>query len=199
MSWSLCYPAQCGETILSRIKQKKEEIKAICKHCEAVPFSTRPTHVPVAYECSWALSDPGATRQPCPSDWPTAGGSADVMKGLISVTRQRRVSEFFTSLLQLRATSLGRLRAHLAVVAGDADDDVVVGRRDGRAVDRHAVHPLLVTGNSHGGHGEPEEVKKRRWESMLNTRESERFFCLAVHVCLPWVKAWSNEGGGAHQ
>lgn len=74
------------------------------------------------------------------------------------VTRQQRLFVLLTFFFKLRATSRGSLCAHLAVSAGDADDDVVVGRWDGRAVDGHAVHPLFVTRNSHGGSGEPEEL-----------------------------------------
>lgn len=55
-----------------------------------------------------------------------------------------------------------------------------------------------MTRNSHGRHGEPEGVEDRQGEK---TRESERLLGLAVceRVCLPRVKAWSDEGGGAHQ
>lgn len=52
------------------------------------------------------------------------------------------------------------LRSHLPVAAGDVDDDVLVSGGDGRAVDRNAVDPLLVAGNSHsGGLWKPEEIQ----------------------------------------
>ena len=46
--------------------------------------------------------------------------------------------------------------AHLSVPDWDVNDDFLAARSDGRAIDRDAVHPLLVAGVPHcRGFGQP--------------------------------------------
>ena len=48
------------------------------------------------------------------------------------------------------------LDTHLSIPDWDVNDDFLAPRGDGRAVDRYAVHPLLVAGDPHcRGFGQP--------------------------------------------
>lgn len=171
MSWSLCYPAQGGEAILTRNKQKTRKKSKPFANTAKLPVSF--LNEPRRRTCSrrmllsavWSRSDTSTESIWLASSWRLCRH----LMVLKWVTRQHRVFGFVL-FFKRRAPSHGSLCTHLAAAAGDADDDVVVGRRDGGAVDGHAVHPLFVTRNSHGSSGEPEEMKDGWWDDLRSWR-----------------------------